>query len=377
MKSPPFRRDAQTAFGYAGFGLYSFSVALLGPIVPLLRAELSLNYAVLGLHATVFALGAILVGIGGDRLTVALERTSVFRLGALGSGVAAALFIVARQSGLTLLAAALLGLGASAMLNSAQALLSDHQPRYRRAVLTEAGIVSSLSGSLAGFLIGALQRGGLGWRLALVLPVVGALALARWRLPEQQQAPRNQQERISLPPAFWSCWFLVLAVVTVEWGLSFWAAEYLTQSSGWTAGQAASFFGLYLLAMLAGRLLGGVLIRRTTLETTRLVGAALALAGAGFTLFWLTTSPWLQVGGLIVCGLGVANLYPLTLALALGSAPRSADLASARISLAVGLAILVAPLALGSLADALDLKLAYGLVPVALLLAYALVIRQK
>ena len=96
----------------------------------------------------------------------------------------------------------------------------------------------------------------------------------------------------------------------------------------------------------------------------------LSLAAMGFGLFW-QGNLWLALGGLFITGLGVASLYPLILALALGTTSNTV-LASARASLASGTAILTLPLILGRLADAVGIQLAYGVV--ALLIASALVI---
>jgi fucose permease len=74
--------------------------------------------------------------------------------------------------------------------------------------------------------------------------------------------------------------------------------------------------------------------------------------------------------GLFLTGLGIANLYPITLSLALGLAPGRSDTASARATLAVGTAIMLAPLALGALADALGLQAAHAVVPALLALAW-------
>ena len=57
-------------------------------------------------------------------------------------------------------------------------------------------------------------------------------------------------------------------------------------------------------------------------------------------------------------GLGTALLYPLTLGFAIGVAGRLEEAASARASLASGVAILIMPMALGALADGLGLRLA-------------------
>ncbi|WP_309570306.1 MFS transporter [Deinococcus sp.] len=376
LSSPVFHRDWQVTLGYAGFGLYSFCVALLGPAVPFLRAELHLSYGTAGLHATMFALGAVVVGAAGERLTHRLGRSLTFRLGAAGTGLAVALLAAGRIPAVTLLASLLLGLGTSMLLTTAQALLSDRDGSHQRIALMEAGIVSSLSGSLAGLLIGAAQQSGPGWRAALILPVLGALTLTgRGSRPSTRSLTLPTTAAEPLPRPFWLAWYLVLAVVTVEWCLSFWAAAYLT-SRGLTPSAAAGLFSMYLLALLAGRLLGGVAIRRSRRPTRQLVMSALLLTAAGFSVFWLAHAPGVQLGGLLITGLGVANLYPLTLSVALATAPDVADLASVRVSLAVGLAILVAPLALGALADRVDLQVAYGLVPCALLAALILATRE-
>ena len=77
--------------------------------------------------------------------------------------------------------------------------------------------------------------------------------------------------------------------------------------------------------------------------------------------------------GIFIAGLGVANLYPPTISLALGSVPESLSAqASARSVLASGGAILCLPLLLGGLADMIGMKLAFLVVPVLLVLALGL-----
>jgi MFS family permease len=87
----------------------------------------------------------------------------------------------------------------------------------------------------------------------------------------------------------------------------------------------------------------------------------------GFLMHWWATPTLLTMSGLFLAGLGVANLYPQILALAVGTAPNQTDTASARASLASGSAILLLPLLLGGLADQIGLWYAYGLVVILLL----------
>src|SRR6185503_8585819 len=80
--------------------------------------------------------------------------------------------------------------------------------------------------------------------------------------------------------------------------------------------------------------------------------------------------------GLFITGLGIANLFPLTLSIAVGLAADQSNKASARVSLGVGTALLTAPLLLGWLADRVNLQSAYGTVIVLMFAACIIVINN-
>jgi hypothetical protein len=60
---------------------------------------------------------------------------------------------------------------------------------------------------------------------------------------------------------------------------------------------------------------------------------------------------------------GIANVYPLSLALSLGAAPGREDEANSRSQLLGGLLCIAAPYVLGSLADRLGLGTAFAVEP--------------
>jgi fucose permease len=91
---------------------------------------------------------------------------------------------------------------------------------------------------------------------------------------------------------------------------------------------------------------------------------ALALSGAGFSLFWFATVPGFALFGLVVVGLGNALHYPLGMALAVEHSAGQPDLAVARTSYAVGVSFGVAPFVLAAIADHVGPHLAFLLVPV-------------
>jgi MFS family permease len=119
----------------------------------------------------------------------------------------------------------------------------------------------------------------------------------------------------------------------------------------------------FYLGILAGRV-GGVRLTRRTGRAVPLLWASLAVTAAGFVLFWLAASPVPAIAGLFLCGLGIANLYPLSLALTLDAGPGHGDTANARIQLLGGVLVIAAPYLLGSLADHVGLRAAFTIEPV-------------
>ncbi len=167
----------------------------------------------------------------------------------------------------------------------------------------------------------------------------------------------------ALPSVFWAYWLIVFLGVSVEWCIVFWGADFLENSVGLSKVNASTLISVFFVAMVIGRAAGSRLSR--TVPVGRLLPLALLIALLGFFPFWLAPVAIVNVIGLFVAGLGVANLFPLTLSAASGVVtPRQADTASSRITLAAGLAILITPQVLGSLADAIAIRNAYSVVAV-------------
>jgi MFS family permease len=86
---------------------------------------------------------------------------------------------------------------------------------------------------------------------------------------------------------------------------------------------------------------------------------------------WPSTEPAQALVGLSLLGLGLGNLFPMGMSVTVALAPRQAMLASGRAVMMTSFAVLLAPLTVGTLADATSLTAALGAVPVMLLLATA------
>lgn len=367
-----FVRDRFTWLAYLLLAYYAYLQAALGPLMPFLRAELDLSYTFGGFHFSAFALGMVLAGASGDRFVGRWGRAAVFWGGAIGMAAGAIGFALARMVALTIAAAFFMGFLGTLLLVMIQAALSDHHDHQRAIALTEANVAASLSAMLVPIFIGLFQRIQVGWRFSLIIPVI-ALSLIAWRfhntaIPELRRIGKETIGSTDrLPFIYWIYWLVIVIGVAIEWCLVFWGAEYLANAVGLTNTAAATAMSAFFLAMVIGRFSGSRLARRY--PTGKLLLLALVVALIGFGVFWLIRLAPISLIGLFVAGLGVSNLYPLTLSLCTSVASEQADKASARITLGTGLAIFFAPFVLGWTADQLGIANAFAIVTILIFIA--------
>ena len=363
-----FVRDAPTRLAYATLGCFTFWLYAFGPALTLLRGELQFSYTLLGVYSVLWSGGAALAGATFARLARAVPRPVLLWSSALATTAGAALFTLGSGVAPTLAGAAVMGVAGTTLLTVTQAVLSDrHGPRRDRA-LTEANVGAAACAVVAPLALGALAAGAVGWRAAFALPAV-ALAVLFWRsrrlplpAPGGGSAPQGAGAPGRLPLACRLFAALTALATAVEFCLVYFGAEVLV-ATGLSTAAAATALGSNYLGLLAGRLAGAALTRHPG-RTVPLLYGSLAVTAAGFLLFWLTGSTAVAVLGLFVCGVGIANLYPLALALALGAARGQEDRANARTQLLGGLVTAAAPSALGVLADAHGLTAGFALEPV-------------
>jgi MFS family permease len=106
--------------------------------------------------------------------------------------------------------------------------------------------------------------------------------------------------------------FGLIALCTAygEGALADWGALHLEQDLDASPGVAAIGYSCFAFAMTLGRLSGTVLLER--LGRTRTVVAGGATAAAGMLLGSLAPSLWAALLGFAVAGLGLANLFPVS-----------------------------------------------------------------
>ncbi|MFF1837465.1 MFS transporter [Streptomyces sp. NPDC058231] len=230
--------------------------------------------------------------------------------------------------------------------------------------------VGALIGSAAGTLaahIGADAR--LHHALAaLVLTVLGLVA-CQGVLDLRSEPDAVPPPRFTLPPR---SALIIGAVgfcaVFAEGASLDWSAVYLRDIMDSSAGLAAASTTAFALTMAVARIAGDKVVDR--FGAVRTVRAGGALATAGGVLVVVAPGPLPAMCGFGLLGLGVAVVVPLAFAAAGRSGPNPSQ-AIAGVATITYTSGLIAPSAIGSLAEATSLVASFGLVTV---LAFGLVL---
>jgi MFS family permease len=234
-------------------------------------------------------------------------------------------------------------------------------------------------GGLGGALVGGAASSVLGVGSHLALVAAAGLFASAWSLPALLGArrgpaagrpPATAAEATRRPTAV----LVVLGAIAGctafgEGALTDWGALLLREHLAAPATVAAAGYAGFSLAMAGGRLAGGRLLQAMG-ERRLLVGGAV-LAAAGAVAAVTTSSLVVALAGVVLVGLGLANVFPL----AIGRAGLLGGARGIALATTVGYTgLLGGPPAIGLLADSAGLPLAVGSVAVMALIAAVLVL---
>nr|WSX52887.1 MFS transporter [Streptomyces sp. NBC_00974] len=253
------------------------------------------------------------------------------------------------------------------------ALGVETENRLKRSIMSSLHGMWSV-GALIGSAVGTLAaHTGADARLhhliaALALTAAGLVAV-RGVLDLRTDTGGEAPPHFALPPK--SALFIGgigFCAVFAEGASMDWSAVYLRDVLDTDAGLAAASTTAFALTMALARLAGDKVVDR--FGAVRTVRAGGALATAGGLLVVTVRHPAGALAGFGLIGLGIAVVVPLAFAAAArsGPAPAQAIAGVATITYTSGL---IAPSAIGAVADATSLVVSFGLVT---LLAFALIL---
>jgi fucose permease len=250
--------------------------------------------------------------------------------------------------------------------------------------------LASVVGGVAAPLVLSAAARSLGWNIGVLAPVPLAVALVLLARPGREDpgpAPTapgrvaregvaRGQGRLAEPPlprAYWLAWTFLALCVAAESSFVTWAAQVAVVRTGIELADATALGSLFVVGLVAGRVILGT-GAGSRVAPARLLAGMAALAVAGGLLVWLGSWAVVTGLGLLGAGLGMAGVWATAAGVAVAAAPGSPVIAGARLNLATGVPMLIAPLLLGVVAGLAGVLFAWGAV-IAFLLGALAVLR--
>ena len=364
---------------YFMLAFFGYSINVAGPAVAYLRDELELSFTESGIHTSALALGIVVVGLFGHFILKKLPEWKVLGLGGVGLGIGGLIMVLGRQPAVTLTGLFIMGLLGGLIVAVNPAILSDEMGKHSTVGVSEANTLAAVLSTVAPLAVGYFGGQATTWRPAVYIMTSLALVIGLWILitPKfswmiQKSAKNIEIQSGRLPGKFWLFWVALVVSISIEFCMIYWASDYLQSQLSMPKDQATQWVSLFLVGMVVGRYAGSLLLQRY--DRFLILFISVALGALGFALFWLGGSQAWTLTGLFLAGLSVANLYATMITLAFEAAGQARAAAGSATTLASGVAILLLPFALGSLADLVGIRPAMLLVAVLYLILTGLIL---
>ncbi|WP_394801920.1 MFS transporter [Rhizobium halophilum] len=343
------------------FLMNGFLVGAWAPKIPEFASRLGLSESSLGIMILVFGLGSlVMMPIAGAQIarygSSAVSKTAALLAvptllfltwaGSIWSGAVAIFFF----GGL---------IGAMDVAMNANAVAVERH--MRRAIMSSCHAFWSLGG-----LIGAASGGFLIERMgvtshAVLVTVVAAImvALAWSMILRDAPHPEEVQERLRLPrsPLPWLLGLMALFCMIPEGAVIDWSALYLRQELGSSVTASGFAFAAFSLTMAIMRFAGDLVRDRFGAVLTLRVCAVISITG--LITAGLAPSHTVAILGFALAGLGISNLVPIVFSAA-GNLPGLRAGVGLSVVTTMGYSgILLAPSAIGFIAEYSGLALIF------------------
>jgi len=354
---PETRLATRLAFLVAGFG-----VACWAPLVPFAKQRLGIDDSVLGLLLLCLGVGSIATMLVAGAVNARRGSRPVILAG--GFGLAVFLPLLSVVGSPVSLGLTLLGFGAA--LGGLDVAMNIHAVEVER----DAGkpLMSGFHAlfSVGGFIGATLITFLLSWNvapiastlLASVLMAI-AMAFAAPRLLRASHVDRSGPMIVAPRGIVLLLAALAMAMFLVEAAILDWSALLVSGKGLVSEARGGIGYSIFAIAMTVGRFGGDFVTARVGDRATLFCGGLVTIAG--FALVLLAPIAVLAMSGFLLIGLGASNIVPVLFRGAGRQHAMPAGLAVAAITTAGYAGNLVGPAAIGFVASAAGLPVAFWL----------------
>jgi MFS family permease len=345
-----------------------------------LRSELHLSETLTALHGSMFGIGMFGAGLVGNIIVGRFGRARTFWTALCGVTIGIVLFCLGRTVGVTLTGATIGGLSAAVVVMVLPGLIADHHGEHRSEAFAATNAYPPLWGVTLSLLVGGAIGVGISWRLAYGLAMVAIFLTIvtvgrRAEIPAAPPVASRASWRVLRDRTVRRAWFDVSIAIMVEFPTGVWSTVYLKEVGGARPAVAPILGATFAVALFAARVLQP---RFSAIFGPRLREVAIVATGLATIAFRFAPGLPGKTLALAAVGFAAGPLYTTSVDRLYIAAPQiDSQTLSAVVSLASGLAVATAPVALGVVADIVGLRDAILIVPIFAVVAIVLSQRNR
>ena len=358
------------------FLVNGFLMGSWAPQIPFMLPRHGIGEFAMGMLILAFGAGAVGAMAFTGALIHALGSRKVVMISATIACLSLSFVVFAPNVALAAVALALFGAAGGTMDVAMNANSVEVERRLNRAIMSASHGFWSLGGFIGGSIGGVLianlgvhAHAALVTALAIAVTWAFALLLVTETHHENGGAPKP---KFAWPKgaAIFIVGFMALFSMIPEGGVLDWSALYLSKELNADVATSGLSFGLFSAAMAVMRFFGdGVRNRYGAVATMRVSGA---VAAVGMLAAALAPGPWLAIAAFALAGVGIANMVPIAFSAA-GAQPGLSPGVGISIVTMIGYSgILVAPSAIGFVAQHVGFRVTYAAIAALLLVVVAL-----
>ena len=363
-------------------GLWVMVIGLMGPSLPFIIEEYSLDYQQAGLIFTVLSISSFIgTFIGGwvsdyrRRKVFWLTFLSLLAAGLIVFGLSVTFFMM-------LVVVFILSFFGSPVGAVGQSIMLQLFPARRGRYLSLSTMFAAGGSLIAPLLISLVYLAGFNWRAAFYL--VAALAMILFCIVLFSRLPKPVDSRHSSLSVFklfadkrvLFAGLMIFLCVGLDVSFSYWLAEYFIKSAGAAAELSGFAVGCYLAGVIIGRFTNSRKPERIGTWTFPAVG--LGLAVVSLLLFLNIDVFQLKLVFCFLYGLGIAPSFPSMMSLGTSHYPERSGAATAVLFSMMSLSGAVFPVIIGIIGRDLGIEYAYyGLLVIMIPFIAGMLIRRR
>ncbi|HAK47155.1 MAG TPA: hypothetical protein DCO79_14715 [Spirochaeta sp.] len=344
-------------------GLWVLVIGLMGPSVPFIIEEFSLDYQQAGLIFTILSISSFIGTFIGGWVSD-YRRRKIFWLAfliLLAAGLAA--YGTAASFFMLLVTVFFMSLFGSPIGAIGQSIMLQIFPAKRGRYLSLSTMFAAAGSFIAPLMISLVYLAGLNWRAAFYLTsimVIGLFFLVLLsKLPQPTIGKHSSLSvfRLFIDKRIMFTGIMIFFGVGFDLGFSFWLAEYFITYAG-TAAEISGFaVGCYLAGVITGRYINSR--KPEHISGWLLPAAGIGLAVVSLLLFLNISIIPLKLLFCILYGLGIAPVFPSMMAHGTAYYPERSGAVTAVLFSIMSLSGAVFPVVIGIIGRSLGIEQAY------------------